>query len=148
MHRFRNILLITLCLFSLANCRRGGGMMGGGGPMEGAGPCGRCNPGPQGGAPFERERLNGFNDAAPFPTEPNIDPNLQGNPIQIGGAPIVQDQGLFEENGPTVPPVSMGEISATPAPALPETVEEQSKDPSLDSILPDRAVSSEKPTHK
>lgn len=154
MKKIRQGLLMFICLLSLANCRRGGGMMGGGGPMEGAGPCRRCNPGPQNPENFERERLNAINETAPFPIETNTSPEVEGNPIQNGDIPVVNglSEGLIGSNGAIVPPVSMQELGgAVEAPALPG---EEPTDPSVDPatvetiIVPRDTSSQETPTHE
>jgi hypothetical protein len=93
------VLMLFICLISLANCRRNGPM--GGGPMGGAGPCRRCNnlarkPNDE---EFRRERNPNF--LAPFPNN---------NPNNLGSLDLGNSFGDFSD---PVQPENLGEIGGT-----------------------------------
>jgi hypothetical protein len=93
------VLMLFICLISLANCRRNGPM--GGGPMEGAGPCRRCNnlgrnPNNQ---DFIRERNPNF--LAPFP---NANQNNLGS-LDLSGS--------IGDGSEPVEPENMGDLQGT-----------------------------------
>lgn len=129
MKQVYHLFFLSLCIVSLSNCRRGGGMMGGGGPMEGAGPCPRCNQNRLADDNFRRERIDPFNQDAPFPNNnANLNQDFTGNLVGtgdnvvqdenlLGGTPGAQQlQGLFQ---PRNPATSDGtQEDAVEAPAL------------------------------
>lgn len=129
--------------------------MGGGGPMEGGGPCGRCNQERAAQNDFRRDRIDPFDQNAPFPGgNNNLNQDINGNFLGNNDN-LVQDENILGANlGGQQPfeglpglqaPAQPGD-SINPAVEAPELETEETDKPEAGSQARETA-SSKKSTH-